>query len=73
MAVVLRRVSSNAAAHSKLLEDRAPLSEKLGGLNADESSLDQVQAEPFFVRHLALWVGLRIAQAITDEMERSGP
>jgi hypothetical protein len=54
MAVVLRRVSSNAAAHLKLLEDRAPLSGKLDELNADESSLDRVQAEPFFVRHLAL-------------------
>jgi hypothetical protein len=54
MAVVWRRDSSNAAAHLKLLEDRAPLSGKLGELNADESSLDRVQAEPFFVRHLAL-------------------
>ena len=54
MAVVLRRVSSNAAAHLKFLEDRTPWSGKLDELNADESSLDRVQAEPFFVRHLAL-------------------
>ena len=54
MAVVLRRVSSNAAAHLKFLEDRTPWSGKLDELNADEFSLDRVQAEPFFVRHLAL-------------------
>jgi hypothetical protein len=54
MAVVLRRGSSNAAAHLKFLEDRAPLPGKLGELNADESSLDRGQAAPFFVRHSAL-------------------
>ena len=73
MPVVWRRASSNAAAHLKFLEEGAPLSGKLDELNADESSLDRVQAGPFFVRHLALLVGLRIAQAIADEMERSGP
>ena len=54
MAVVLRRVSSNASAQLKLLEDHAPLSGKLGELNAEESSLDRVQAEPFFVHRSAL-------------------
>ena len=41
----------------EFVEERAPVhgwSGKLDELNTEESSLDRVQAEPFFVRHLAL-------------------
>ena len=56
MPVVLSRASSKDAARLNSLMT-AHLSRrpgKLDELNAEESSLDQVQAEPFFVRHLAL-------------------
>jgi hypothetical protein len=49
MPVVLRRASSNDSAHLNSWKTARVLSGKLDELNAEESSLDRVQAAPFFV------------------------